>query len=82
MGDVVRTPRQLAQVLKAHRKQMRLTQREASEKVGLLPKTVSALELRPGASSLDSFFRLIAALNLELVVQERAASRPAGDAEW
>lgn len=82
MGDIVRTPQQLSQVLRAHRKRKKMTQRLAGEGVGLLPKTISALEQKPGGSSIESFFRLLSALDLELVVQQKAASRPAEGPEW
>ena len=82
MGDIVRTPQQLSHVLRSCRKQNKLTQKVAGEGVGLLPKTISALEQHADGSSLDSLFRLLSALNLELVVQERSASRRSDGAEW
>lgn len=82
MGDTVRTLQQLSQVLRAHRKQKGLTQKAAGEGVGLLPKTISALEQHANGSSLDSLFRLLSALNLELVVQERSVTRQANGPEW
>jgi HTH-type transcriptional regulator/antitoxin HipB len=82
MGDIVRTPQQLSQVLRFQRKQMGVTQKVAGESVGLLPKTISALEQRAEGSSLESLFRLLSALNLELVVQERTVTRQADGPEW
>jgi len=82
MGDIVRTPQQLSQVLRVHRKRKQLTQHLAGKDVGLLPKTISALELKPGGSSIESLFRLLSALDLELVVQEKAESRQADGPEW
>jgi HTH-type transcriptional regulator/antitoxin HipB len=82
MGDIVRTPRQLAQVLRAWRKGKKLTQLVAGKNVGLLPKTISALEQKPEGSSIASLFRLLSALDLELVVREKAASRHRTDPEW
>jgi len=83
METVVRTPQQLSQALRAHRAQRRLTQTLAAKNVGLLPKTISALEQKPGGSSIDSLFRLLSALGLELVIRERPAAGPGGDGpEW
>jgi HTH-type transcriptional regulator/antitoxin HipB len=82
MGDIVRTPQQLSHVLRAHRKQKGFTQKVAGEGVGLLPKTISALEQHADGSSLDSLFRLLSALNLELVIQEIPASRGPEGPEW
>jgi len=47
MATSAHTPKQLGQVLKGWRKSKRLTQREAADLVGLLPKTISKLELAP-----------------------------------
>jgi HTH-type transcriptional regulator/antitoxin HipB len=82
MGDVIRTSRQLSQVLRAHRKMKGITQKVAGEGVGLLPKTISALEQHSAGSTLESLFRLLSALNLELVIQERAVTRQSDGPEW
>lgn len=82
MGDIIRTPQQLAQVLRAHRKREKLTQQLAGKNVGLLPKTISALEQKPEGSSIESLFRLLSALNLELVLQEKAISGHHDGTEW
>lgn len=82
MEDVVRTPQQLSQVLRAYRKKKGLSQQHAGKDVGLLPKTVSALELKPEGSSIESLFRLLSALDLELVVRTKGSSRPSGNVDW
>lgn len=66
------TPQQLAQVLRGQRKSKRLTQKAAGSKVGLLPKTISSLELSPERSSVESLFKLLSALDLELVLQSKS----------
>ena len=70
----VHTPRQLGQVLKGQRKSQHLTQAEAARSVGLLPKTVSKLELDPDTATLESLFKLLSALQLELVVRSKSTS--------
>ena len=72
MDYPVQTSEQLAQVLRCQRIAMRRTQQRAGAGVGLLPKTVSALETAPHRSTVKSLFKLLAALDLELVVRERA----------
>lgn len=78
------TTRQLAQALKGWRKSRDLTQAEAAGRVGLLPKTVSALESEPDASSLGSLFKLLSALDLELVLRpkSRGSEPAAATGEW
>ena len=77
------TPEQLASVLRGQRQALGLTQKQAAALVGLLPKTISALELNPERSSVHSLFKLLSALGLELLLQPKAgpessAPRP----EW
>jgi HTH-type transcriptional regulator/antitoxin HipB len=75
--------RQLAQALKGWRKHRKLTQAGAAGKVGMQPKTISALESDPGPCSLESLFKLLSALDLELSV--RPKSGPVGavsKGEW
>jgi HTH-type transcriptional regulator / antitoxin HipB len=78
------TTRQLAQALKGWRKSRNLTQMEAAGRVGMRPKTISALESQPDPSSLGSLFKLLSALDLELVI--RPKSKGSSDAtsrgEW
>jgi len=82
MSDIARTPQQLSQILRFHRKQMGITQKVAGGSVGLLPKTISALEQHAEGSSLESLFRLLSALNLELIVQQRAVTPQPDGPEW
>ena len=72
MSYVAITPPQLGQILKAQRRAKGLTQKEAGQLVGLYPKTISKLELDTGTASIDSLFRLMSALEIELEVSEIA----------
>lgn len=76
------TPQQLSAVLRGRRKALGLTQSDIGSKVGLLQKTVSALETDPAASSIASLYRLLAALDLELVLQPRVVPPSAATLEW
>lgn len=71
----------LGRVLKMHRKKLGLTQTQAGEKLNLTQKTVSNIESgRPGVP-LDSLFRLMSALNLEMQLQPRDTSHK-GKVPW
>ncbi len=78
------TPRQMAQTLRGWRKTRNLTQREAGDRVGLLPKTISALEANPEQSTIGSLFKLLSALDLELVVKPKSNHDgvPPATGEW
>jgi HTH-type transcriptional regulator/antitoxin HipB len=71
---------QLAMVLNGFRKKRKLTQKQAAEKVGLLPKSISAMENHPEKSSLESLFKLLSALGLELVIKPKRTGQ--SDGEW
>ncbi|TDJ70585.1 MAG: helix-turn-helix domain-containing protein [Proteobacteria bacterium] len=75
MDYLANTPDQLAQILRGRRKSKRLTQKTASAKTGLLPKTISAMENTPDGSTLESLFKLLSALELELVLRSKTAER-------
>jgi HTH-type transcriptional regulator/antitoxin HipB len=74
------TPRQLGQVLRGQRKSQQLTQKDAAKMVGLLPKTVSKMELATETATIESLFKLLSALQLELVVRSRSSD--AQTREW
>jgi len=81
MEHLARTPRQLAHVLRGQRRQKGTSQKATGDRVGLLPKTISILESEPERSSLESFFKLLSALDLELVLREKNA-RANRKREW
>lgn len=82
MDFIIRTPTQLGQALKARRTVKKLTQRDAGKRVGLLPKTISALELTPERSSVESFLKLLSALEFELVLREKSGLKASRTSEW
>jgi HTH-type transcriptional regulator/antitoxin HipB len=83
MDHFIGTPQQLAQTLRSRRKALNLTQKEAAGLVGLLPKTVSALETNPDRCSLKSLRHLLAALRLELALSPKSDGEAMErSAEW
>lgn len=66
MDSLILTPKQLASALKNRRKELNLTQVETASRVGLLPKTISALESTPERCSIESLLKLISVLDLEI----------------
>ena len=76
----IRTPQQLGTVLQGYRKTHQLTQAQVGESVGLPQKEISKLEMNPANTSLARVFKLLAALDLELVVRARKKNAP--PSEW
>jgi HTH-type transcriptional regulator/antitoxin HipB len=71
MKQVIVTATQLSHALRSARKARGLSQAEAGQLVGLLPKTISALENHPGSASIDSLLKLLSALGLELAIDHK-----------
>ena len=83
MDYIIRTPKQLAQALKARRVVTKATQQDVGKRVGLLPKTISALESTPERASVESLLKLLSALGVELVLREKTAAQKSSDkSEW
>lgn len=82
MDHPIRTPAQLSSVLKSVRSERRLTQGAAAAKVGLQQKTVSLIEAEIDRSTIGSLFRLLSALDLELVLRDKGKARSMPESEW
>jgi HTH-type transcriptional regulator / antitoxin HipB len=76
----IRNAMQLAQALKGGRKARKLTQAQAGKLVGLLPKTVSALEGDPDGSTIGSLLKMLSALDLEMTLRPKPSIRKKPDA--
>ena len=74
MEQIANTPAQLSHALRRRRKSSGWTQKRAGDAVGLLPKTVSALETTPGGCRIESLLKLVSALGLELVLRTKPDS--------
>jgi HTH-type transcriptional regulator/antitoxin HipB len=74
------TAKQLGQTLRSQRKLQKLTLKNAASSVGLLPKTITRLELTTDTASIESLYKLLSALDLELVI--RAKPEEAGNPDW
>ncbi|KAB2841923.1 helix-turn-helix domain-containing protein [bacterium] len=67
----VRTPDQLGAALLRFRKMVPLTQQEAGSRSAIKQAMVSRVEAGASGTSLGTLFRLLAGLDLELVVRKR-----------
>lgn len=74
MSSIARTPTQIGATIRRHRKLKELTQTQLGEKTRLRQATISQLESGEGGIQLKTLTDVLAALNLELVIQERSAS--------
>jgi HTH-type transcriptional regulator / antitoxin HipB len=75
----------LAEIIKDRRRQLGLSQTEASDLVGLSQKTISAFELKPESTKLETFFKILSALNLEIHIvpkEKKSKSTQGWNEEW
>ena len=76
---------QLGVVLQGTRKNLKLTQAQLGQRLGLSQRRVSELERAPGTLSVDQLLALCAQLGLQLTVQPRESAPQTPDTqtvEW
>ena len=71
METLALTPAQLGMALRNARKAVRLSQKSAGAKVGMKQSTVSVMETDCARTSVESLYKLLSALDLELVIRSR-----------
>ncbi len=81
MEQSVLLPESLGKALRAARKKKKMTQTQVGKIVGIEQHTVSKLEAGRIGVSLGTLFRVLSALELELVVRPRQKVVSGGD-EW
>ena len=74
MDYIARTPEQLGQILKSCRVEQKLSQQAAGAKVGLKQATISVVESDASRTSVETLYKLLSALQLELVLRDRGSS--------
>lgn len=67
----VTNSKQLSSYLKDARITQKLSQGKVAAKVGIRQDTVSSFEQHPDSTKLETFFKILSALNLELTVTPR-----------
>ena len=76
---------QLSAHLRDVRLSKKLSQGKVASKVGIRQDTVSSFELQPGTSRLETFFRILSALELELEVKPKGSDTQSSEVwkeEW
>ena len=63
--------KQLCTELREIRRSLKLSQTELSKKVGMKQKTVSKFERSPDSTQIETFFKILAALELEIEIKPR-----------
>lgn len=76
MEYVALTPQQLGQVLKSCRKTRRLSQSAVGSKVGVKQSQISVIEAHGAKATVETLYKVLSALGLELVVRDIQAPSP------
>lgn len=85
MDYTARTPEQLGSILKSCRTLRRMTQEVAGSRVGIKQTTVSTIEAYAARARVETLYKLLSALDLELVIRDKRTSSitsPDKKAEW
>ena len=75
------SPKILGQILKSTRSQKGLTQEQAGNLVGITQAMLSRIERGESNARIDTLFRLLAALELEITVQPRGKVTVRGEGD-
>lgn len=81
MEAIARTPQLLGQALRSRRVKLKLSQTDVGSKVGIKQDTVSMLEIHTSSSTVETLYKALSALGLELVVREKVRTG-ASVQEW
>jgi HTH-type transcriptional regulator/antitoxin HipB len=82
MDQIVFSPKSLGSALKRQRKTKKLSQNEAGAPFKLDQTTVSSIEQGTPGTRLETVFRMLAALDLELVIRPKKNTRDQNGENW
>ncbi|WP_374266391.1 helix-turn-helix domain-containing protein [Corallococcus sp. RDP092CA] len=77
---LVQTPEQLGSILRGYRRERGLTQGQLAATIGVAQSAISFAETHPDRIGVERLFRILAGLNVELVLRDRGAQKTAS--EW
>ncbi|ANN94239.1 TPA: helix-turn-helix domain-containing protein [Legionella pneumophila] len=78
---IISSAKDLALYLNDKRKQLKMSQSEVADLVGLKQDTISKFENSPDNSRIDTLFRILSALNLNMSLVEKD-QKTHEDIEW
>ena len=78
----ISTTKQLGAYLKDVRLDNEFSQTDVAKKVGLRQGTVSSFELRAGSTKLETFFKLLSALELDCEITPRHSKNKDNKSNW
>lgn len=82
MEQLVHSPKSLGSAIRRQRKSKKLNQKEAGSPFRIQQSTVSTIEQGAPGTHIDTLFRLLAALDLEMVISAKDFSSDSNIEEW
>lgn len=82
MEQLIYSPKALGSAIKRQRKARKLNQKDAGSAFNLDQTTVSSIEQGASGTRLETLFRMLAALDLEMVVRPKKSIRHKGKENW
>lgn len=81
---LIHSPKELAIAFVNQRKKLKLSQHEVGSLVGLKQQTVSEFEIKPESTKVDTLFRMLSAVNLEIkiITKDVAETKQHWKEEW
>jgi len=82
MKQFVYSPKSLGSALRRQRNLKQLNQKEAGSSFRIEQSTVSSIERGAAGTRLDTLFRMLAALDLEIFIQSKDLTKDKKTEEW
>lgn len=82
MDQLVFSPQSLGIAIKRQRKAKKLSQQEAGEPYKLDQTTISSIEQGAPGTRLETLFRLLSALELEMVIRPKKSNKDSNGQNW
>lgn len=81
MEQMVYSPKSLGMAIQRQRKAKKLTQTEAGSPFKLVQTTISTIEQGFPGTQIETIFRVLSALDLEMIIRTKQSSIPT-DEDW
>lgn len=82
MEQIVHSPKSLGDAIKRQRKAKKMNQTETGSTFKIEQSTISSIEQGAPGTRLETLFRLLAALDLELVIRPKKITLPRSKESW
>ena len=82
---LIPSPKELALMVIEQRKKLKLSQADVGKRVGLKQQTISAFENKPASTKLDTLFRILSAVHLDVMLlskNESLSAKKQWKEEW